>query len=436
MTDLLGPGAFGAARAASSRPPASPGNGPFDPDTWVRDCSSPTANDGTENRAGLFNMLIAQLRQTIRRSRVTEDNTDDAMLARAVRSQGLNYVPAVGGTANALTATLLPAPTGNTELVGAPLRLLIATTNTGAVTLGVNGHPALPVLTMRGDALLRGDLPAGAIITLLSTGTSYRLASVAYSEFRRRLLTNLTIYINDVDGNDNNDGSANTAIGAFKSIQGAIDRIASIYDTGAYTITLKCAAGTYAAATFQTTRSLNLALVGEPADPSLVRISCPPGSAGVVAKEGCSISLDGFDLVGSGNGLDANNNGTIRYQNIHFSNTGTHVTANYASSATQTGPCVIKAATAVQHIFAGVTSSILTAFQTLSFSNPITFSVGFVVTGGGQAIVNGMTYSSVSNASGPRYFSNALGMIYVAGGGPTVLPGSTAGSTALGGVYG
>ncbi len=81
MTDLLGPGAFGAARSVTSRPSLVPGNASGDVDSWALDCTSPTTNDGTENRAGLFNMLLAQLRAVIRKSGVTADNTDDSMVA-------------------------------------------------------------------------------------------------------------------------------------------------------------------------------------------------------------------------------------------------------------------------------------------------------------------------------------------------------------------
>lgn len=378
--------------------------------------------------------LQLELLNLIAKSGLVPNEIDLTQVAAAVRSQWLNYV-LTAGTANALTATLNPPVTTHAQTGRMMLRLVPQQPNTAAATFNA-GPGDLPILRMDGSPIQRGDLQPFRPNTVVGNGSAWILASVAYSEFRRSLRANLTIYINDAIGNDNNDGSANTAGGAFKTIQGAIDRIAGIYDTGSFTITLKCAAGTYDNTIFQTTRSLNLVLVGEPTDPSLVKINCPGGSAGVVAKEGCSVAVDGVELIGTGNGLDANNNGTIRYQNVHFSNTGTHVTANYASSATQTGPCVVKAASAPQHIFAGVTSSILTAFQTLTFADPVTWGVGFAVTGGGQAIVNGMTYFSVGNASGPRYFSNALGMIYVAGGGPNILPGSTAGSVALGGVYG
>lgn len=178
MTDLLGPGAFGAARAVTSRPSLSPGNAPGDPDTWAQDCSSPIANDGTENRAGLFNMLLAQLRSVIRKSGVVADNADDNMLASAIRSQTLNYVTAVGGTANALTVTLNPAPSSLAAMEGLPLRLKIATTNTAAApTLTVNGFSAA-ISRADGTEVKRGELAAGSVVELIGTGTGWLMANI------------------------------------------------------------------------------------------------------------------------------------------------------------------------------------------------------------------------------------------------------------------
>lgn len=177
MTDLLGPGAFGAARATTVRPTLSPGNAGGDPDTWAQDCTSPTANDGTENRAGLFNMLLAQLRHAIRKSSVTANNTDDDMLTRAVRSQALNYVATVGGTANALTVTLDPAPAAVTELVGVPLRLRMALANTGAVTINPNGVGAVSLLGPGGSVIPAFAWAAGDVLEVLYDGTNFRVVS-------------------------------------------------------------------------------------------------------------------------------------------------------------------------------------------------------------------------------------------------------------------
>ena len=56
---------------------------------------------------------------------------------------------------------------------------------------------------------------------------------------------NTTWYVRP-DGNDNNDGFANTSARAFKTIQAALNNIADNYNLGAYTATVAIAEGTYA----------------------------------------------------------------------------------------------------------------------------------------------------------------------------------------------
>lgn len=95
--------------------------------------------------------------------------------AVAERAQSLNYRTA-GGTANALTVTLDPVPANYTELLGAPLRVKIATTNTGAATLNVNGLGAKPIARIgSGAAMVAGDLVAGGIYSLVYDGTSFQV---------------------------------------------------------------------------------------------------------------------------------------------------------------------------------------------------------------------------------------------------------------------
>lgn len=179
MVDLWGPDAFGAGQAASVRPSYVPTNGAGDPETWAQDCSSPAADDGTEWRSALLNILLAQLRGVPRKSGVAVSNLDDLLLARAIRSQGLNFIPTIGGTANALTATLDPAPADWVALTGTPFRFVVSTANTAAATLNLNGLGAKDIV-YPGDnsALLAGELRAGAVRTGLYDGTNVQLIDV------------------------------------------------------------------------------------------------------------------------------------------------------------------------------------------------------------------------------------------------------------------
>lgn len=192
MTDLLGPGAFGAARTVTTRPVFDPGNAGGDPDTWVKDCSSPSLRDGSENRAAAANMLLAQLRRNIRATGVTPDNTDDFMLLRANRSQRMNWAGVFGGTANALTVTWTtanPAPVNNAERTGKPLRGVIQIANTSAVTID-----GFPLKRRGGQDLAPADLAVGQIIDAIFDGTNYRLVAPLASDTQVIIAANKSLF--------------------------------------------------------------------------------------------------------------------------------------------------------------------------------------------------------------------------------------------------
>lgn len=130
----------------------------------------------------LFNWLgwyqTGQIGGAISNSGITPDDANADQLSVAIRSQSLNYVAAVGGTANALTVTLTPAPASLSALVGVPIRLKIATTNTAAGTLSVNGLTATSITRPSGVTLQSGDLLSGGIVTVVYDGTVFRALSL------------------------------------------------------------------------------------------------------------------------------------------------------------------------------------------------------------------------------------------------------------------
>ena len=171
MVDLLGPD--GAARAVTTRPTEiSPGT----VDTYFADCIQGVAGTGTPISAQWLNRVMAQARALIRScvGSVAENNADDYMLTRAVRSQRMNWLTA-GGTANAITLAPSPAFAALSETVGAPLGFLVTATNTGAVTLNVNALGAVAVTWPDGSALVSGDLAVGAVAHVVFDGTAFRL---------------------------------------------------------------------------------------------------------------------------------------------------------------------------------------------------------------------------------------------------------------------
>lgn len=78
-----------------------------------------------------------------------------------------------GGTANAITASVTPAPDALVD--GMAVHLRVATANTGAVTLNLNGLGVKPIVRASGEPVAPGDLLVGATVVL-----SYHAASGAW----------------------------------------------------------------------------------------------------------------------------------------------------------------------------------------------------------------------------------------------------------------
>jgi microcystin-dependent protein len=78
--------------------------------------------------------------------------------AGQVQRNAFNYASSAGGTANALTATLTPAPASYTDDLTVVVR--VASANTGATTLNVNGLGATAVVGAGHQPLQGGELAA------------------------------------------------------------------------------------------------------------------------------------------------------------------------------------------------------------------------------------------------------------------------------------
>jgi hypothetical protein len=84
------------------------------------------------------------------------------------------------GTLNAAVVTLSPAPAALSALAGAALRVKkMASANTGAITLAVNGLTATAIVHADGTAISAGELPASGVFSVVFDGTNFVLQSVA-----------------------------------------------------------------------------------------------------------------------------------------------------------------------------------------------------------------------------------------------------------------
>lgn len=178
MTDILGPA--NAEFAVTVRPSETRAFGPDD--TWFRDCTSDTVEDGTDIEASWLNAVVAALRAVHRANGntgagapvVAEDNADGALLAaiqHMMQRRQYDYA-ADTGAANALVVTLAPALAEYKARHA--LRVLPAFDNTGSATINVNGRGLRSILRWTGEALRARDIRAGVELWLVDDGAQYR----------------------------------------------------------------------------------------------------------------------------------------------------------------------------------------------------------------------------------------------------------------------
>lgn len=98
--------------------------------------------------------------------------TDYARLSDTVYQKGI-WAPTVGGTANAITLTTGYSLTS--YAAGQCVTFIPTSTNSGAVTVNVDGNGAKNIYTSTGQALTSGEIIANVMTTLIYDGTQFIL---------------------------------------------------------------------------------------------------------------------------------------------------------------------------------------------------------------------------------------------------------------------
>lgn len=145
--------------------------------------------------------------------------------------------------------------------------------------------------------------------------TSITLGGVTTTGLREKLTANRDYYVR-TDGSNSNTGLANTAGGAFLTIQKAIDTAMAL-DCNGYSVTINVADGTYTTPVVVNGPLLNssqfgLFLTGNTSTPANCVISTTSSDA-VTAENGAHLRISGFKIqtTTAGNGLNATTNGLI-----------------------------------------------------------------------------------------------------------------------------
>lgn len=252
---------------------------------------------------------------------------------------------------------------------------------------------------------------------------------------RYKLLADRTYYVR-TDGSNSNTGLADTAAGAFLTIQKAID-VAATIDLNGFGVTVQVRSGTHAAFTFKPMVGGNITVVGDPTTPSNVVIS----SAGdCVTVSGPIMGFVGGLKVTSsaGSGLRAQYLGTLAIiakcdfgacANFHLYSTDggfISVQANYDISG---GAAV--------HYYAPTGGEIACPGNTVTIlNNPTNFNAAFAyIPNAGKLLAYGQTFTNAAFVTGGRYYADMNSIIFTNGGGANYFPGSVPGAVATGGQY-
>lgn len=130
---------------------------------------------GTRLTALWANSVQEELMAVIEALGLNPSDNNMAQIAEALRllsQQNAWSYAAAGGTANALTLAIDPAPEME---AGLGLLIKVATTNTGAATLSLNAGGPLSITRRDGSALQAGDLPAGSMVQLHYDGAHWQM---------------------------------------------------------------------------------------------------------------------------------------------------------------------------------------------------------------------------------------------------------------------
>ncbi|WP_333906871.1 hypothetical protein [Delftia acidovorans] len=249
----------------------------------------------------------------------------------------------------------------------------------------------------------------------------------------RELLTAARTYYVRTDGSDSNTGLANTAGGAFRTIQRVADVVLPL-DFAGFTVTAQIADGTYTdGAVFTRTLNGRVLIQGNASNPGSVVISttasciASSGSGTDVTVSKCQLQSSSISaLVGTSGGF------ITGADNIYGACGYAHVAATVRGQVVISGTAqIVGNAPSFANLDNGFLDTTLVAF-TLTGSR--SFITAFIYAGS-------LSYARIvlptftGSATGPRYITAGNSMINVNGAGESFLPGNSSGTRTSGGEY-
>ena len=347
-------------------------------------------------------------------------------IAMDVQSGKWSYAIATG-TANAIKVTMVPPITSYTD--GLVVRARVPLKNTTAVTLDAGAGPA-EIATLTGGALQNGDLQALGVYTFVFVDGYWRMPI----ESQRVLTGDIDLYVR-ADGNDANDGFANSASRAFRTIQYAVDQAQKRFISAGFKIRINVGNGVFSAFSLTGSSGSLIEVVGNTATPSACAITGTAGKAVIFAGRGSSLTVRGFKLSDGLHLLQAQDRSSITASSIEFGTCSQYqVVASANSIINFDGPCAVSG-NAASFLVATTGGSISAAGQSFNFTTTVNYSTCTVWANGAKIIMQSATFINAVNVGGTRYLVDIVGSIYTAGGGANFIPGTIAGTVNSGGVY-
>jgi hypothetical protein len=309
------------------------------------------------------------------------------------------------------------------------LSLLLQTNFSGRAEIGLAGDDDLRIkVSPDGASWL------DALVVDKATG---RIAFPAQGGPRETLAANRTYYVR-TDGNDANDGLANSAGGAFLTLQKAVNTVLNNVDLGGHDVVIQVGSGTYTSGVSVGAPWVGagkVTLQGDTAAPGNVVINST--GHGVALSDHAVLHLQGFKLTSSAGSTVNLMAGAILYMdgNMEFG----AATAGFHLNVARNSLVVVGAdysitGSSVAHWQLGSGSSLICNGRTITLSGTPNFAGAFV-NGASLSIAICPACTFTGAATGVRYSTALNSVLYTNGGGANYFPGNTAGTAASGGQY-
>lgn len=262
-------------------------------------------------------------------------------------------------------------------------------------------------------------------------GTAYEFSAAPV--VARETLTAARTYWVRADGNDANNGLANSSGGAFRQLQKAIDTVAGL-DLGAYNVTINVGAGSYSGVTLRRLTGLgSCIIVGDVSTPANVQIA-GGGANGIYGADLAGYDITGVAVSSSGASGIYVQNASIITRVVEFGACGiAHLRVDNGGVVAQAGAMRV-VGDAAYHVACEQGGVVSGSALGVTLVGSRALSQAWAYAGRNATIVI-PSYTYSGTATGQRFRANQGGAIDTqTSAAPNTLPGNSAGS-AVGGYY-